>query len=604
MKRQSKSLSFFTFFIMVTVASGFTLPIYAPVVGPSPTNGKIGFMPNQIPTLSVSYSNGIWSFGPKVNVSISFLSGGVRSPLSTFSKVSVNANVKFNSILVRETDKIHYGLNITNLPLVVANALDDIRFKIDTSEKIEYSWDIDPLTNANVSDFSIPTLNLAFRFDDLQQAGFDLNISSDLGISVLKVKGKTSLLLDPITYSAPTITVTGFTAAVPCAFWDVWNASNVNGWGVVWNNNNTNTQYEFDCKLCIGDGTTGTFLNDTGKQAYFAITTAVVYITLKKNTTTTFGTLDDSVKKTSHNGCHFIFAASGWSYPIQVYAGDSTAKLYLFSSVLESPNVVSGGTAPYIEDNSGLAVVFVYNSILDRAALKGMGSASDLYNLQITNGYYGLNSLSASTNIAYIFGCRYAVYGYQNVGDIMTNFAVRNCITKFFLQDGGSGSRHLVNFDVDSWSFTWNNNPTNKIYRQYTLDLRVTYPNDTSFMNANVTLYDVYSTVVFSQLTNSSGQLATQTVSRGFYNATGGNTMYDYAPFTLNITSSYGNYTKIYTFTSKTYWDIALVATVIASSSSSNTGLVVGVAGFIIGLTISLAFGVRRRKNPKVEDTE
>jgi hypothetical protein len=314
-----------------------------------------------------------------------------------------------------------------------------------------------------------------------------------------------------------------------------------------------------DAKIIVGDASTATTFGDTGKQVYFTLTGAIVYVSLRKKSTATFGTLNDAGKKTSNNGCHFLFASSGWAYPFQVYAGDATAKLYLYSCTLEFPNVTSGGTAPYIEDNSSLAVLAVYNCILDRIAIKGFPSTADIYNVQVSNGYYGLNSISCAANVCYISGCKYAFYGYQNVGDIVSNMTVRNCITKFFLQDGGTGSRHLVNFDVDSWTFQWNNSPTNKIYRQYTIDLKVTDKENNNISGATVSLVDKNGTAIFSVTTAADGTIASQTVSRGYYDTAHGDTLQEYSPHTLTISKSgYQTYLKKFTLEAKISWEIKL----------------------------------------------
>ena len=358
-----------------------------------------------------------------------------------------------------------------------------------------------------------------------------------------------------ITYDAPSNTIT--IVGGPYNFTDVYNADVAGGWGKV--HLQGTIQFMIDAKLIIGDAVNTTTFADTGKQVYFTLTGGVIYVSLRKKSTTTFGTLNDATKKTSNNGCHFMFASSGWAWPFQVYSGDATVYFYLYSCVIEFPNVSSGGVAPYVEDNSGLAIVKIYNCVLDRAAPKNLGSACDIYNIQVTNGYYALNSMNAPCDVAFINGAKYAIYGFQNIGDVVSNFVVRNCITKFFLQDGGSGSRHLVNFDVDSWNFTWNNSPTGKIYRQYTFDLKVTDKDNNNISGATVSLVDKNGTSIFSVTTAADGTIAQQTVSRGYYAAATGDTLQEYSPHTLTVSKSdYQTYVKTFTLGAKTVWEIKL----------------------------------------------
>jgi hypothetical protein len=183
------------------------------------------------------------------------------------------------------------------------------------------------------------------------------------------------------------------------------------------------------------------------------------------------------------------------------------------------------------------------------------------------NAYTGAIEACKGAAISKVYAYK-VKYFYNNNGagiNTVSNLVGRNVVTSSIAQYQND-ALYLVNPDFDAWTFTWS--LTGNVYRQYTFDLKVSYPNDTAFENANVTLFNNVGTVVFTALTNSSGMVATQTVSRGFYNQTGGNTLYDYAPFTLNITSSYANYSKAFTLTEKTDWEIALTQSASSSASS------------------------------------
>jgi len=124
-----------------------------------------------------------------------------------------------------------------------------------------------PEMNFTIKRFHLPD-NLVLSFEDLFFKGFMVDVLNPTEIVVMGFEGKTHLNLDPITYSSPTITVTGYTGGTPCRFWDVWNASNVNGWGAVFNN--YDTQYFFNSsRLQIGDGSVLTYFADTAVQVAF-----------------------------------------------------------------------------------------------------------------------------------------------------------------------------------------------------------------------------------------------------------------------------------------------------------------------------------------------
>jgi hypothetical protein len=96
-----------------------------------------------------------------------------------------------------------------------------------------------------------------------------------------------------------------------------------------------------------------------------------------------------------------------------------------------------------------------------------------------------------------------------------------------------SANHYLINVETDTWAFQWlDANETGKIYRQYEFDL-------TTEPSAQVTLKDNAANTVFSVASNAvTGAIATQVVSRGYYQRSTGNTLQDYGPFTLTITKA------------------------------------------------------------------
>jgi hypothetical protein len=71
----------------------------------------------------------------------------------------------------------------------------------------------------------------------------------------------------------------------------------------------------------------------------------------------------------------------------------------------------------------------------------------------------------------------------------------------------------------------------------------------------------VNQTITFNATTSHSenGNIATQTVSRGYYDQAHGNTLQDYGPHTLTIIKAgYQNYIKKLTLSAKTAWEVKL----------------------------------------------
>jgi hypothetical protein len=122
---------------------------------------------------------------------------------------------------------------------------------------------------------------------------------------------------------------------------------------------------------------------------------------------------------------------------------------------------------------------------------------------------------------------------------------------------------YLINADSDAWTFGWSGtNGGTKIYRQYEFELTIANYTGTVLNGETVSLIMANGTSFYSGTTNSSGQIPTQTMTYGFYNQTGGNTIYSsaYSPYTLTITNTqgYDNYTSVFTPLAKTSLQIAL----------------------------------------------
>ena len=81
-----------------------------------------------------------------------------------------------------------------------------------------------------------------------------------------------------ITYSSSTntITIVGFNESSPCTFEDIYQADVSNGWGVV--SKQGDNQYEFRCKLQIGDGSNDTWLVDASKAVSHTVNDDFIYI--------------------------------------------------------------------------------------------------------------------------------------------------------------------------------------------------------------------------------------------------------------------------------------------------------------------------------------
>jgi hypothetical protein len=132
---------------------------------------------------------------------------------------------------------------------------------------------------------------------------------------------------------------------------------------------------------------------------------------------------------------------------------------------------------------------------------------------------------------------------------------------------GGDGmadvSAWFIDCIVNKWTFNWDESEgllTNTtVYRQYTFDLKVTNKDNNNISGATVTLKNKYGDSIFIVSTAADGTIATQTVTRGYYNKANGSDLIDESPHTLTITKAgYQTYVKKFILSSKTAWEIKL----------------------------------------------
>jgi hypothetical protein len=286
------------------------------------------------------------------------------------------------------------------------------------------------------------------------------------------------------------------------------------------------------------------------------------YLQVDSGGTATFGTLQSSVVKSTSSGCGIESMSATTKTAKSIYNNGGTLNIY--GTVI----TVASGTVDTLVSGVG-STTRIYNSVFYSIDLAGTGY--DVFNLNdqySTGSPYALDArsqtLSGTFNNLKVTKAQYVIGITHSVGadTTLSNLYSRNGTYLLYAQDASTNFAYnvwLINPDIDYWKLSTNTYWKGKLYRQYTFDLTVTYPNGTVIQNANATL--TYSGQkggkVGSWLTDSNGQIPTQTLTMGFYNYTGGNTIYSYNPY--NLTVVYGSYfyTKLFTLQTKTNWEIA-----------------------------------------------
>ncbi len=324
-------------------------------------------------------------------------------------------------------------------------------------------------------------------------------------------------------------------------------------WGVVWKMGAN--QYAFDAKLVIGDGSTATVFVDTNKSVAFN-DLGLVYpsasLSVTDNAALTLGTLLDASAKTVQEGCSLInYNTSAVGYIFIQGATTDAVNLY-------ACQVTASGNAQLRYCHGK-----IYHCVFGRY-IRVAVSVFDIFDLSMWYGTdTGAISVSSGTFDSVTIGNYvYALAAYGTYPQLVAkNCKLLNNTYDLYVNTLTDNDAYLINMEA-AWTFFWVGNSTKKIYRQYEFDLTVTDKTNTPLQGATVTLTDKNGTQAFSAMTNANGAIATQTITRGYYQQSTGDTLHDQAPHTLTVAKAgYQTYIKKFVITEKTRWAIKLATT-------------------------------------------
>lgn len=317
----------------------------------------------------------------------------------------------------------------------------------------------------------------------------------------------------------------------------------------------------------FGDGATVVIITFETGIVLSPSGTTTPYITVTNQTTLTFGILVDSTNKIVEDGGQVYVGGTGI-----IIRGDSGSKVYLYGvqfSFSGASSISISALDLHGDENR------IWGCLLNGVSIRGD-------NLNVDNSIfegvtYPFNtistlspqepSLSGTFNRITVLG-GYAPFSSSSsvTSDItVSNVYARNYTKIYFSQSltsfGDGIDFNFVNFDVDLWDFFMDAMDLATIWRKYTFDLTVTYPNGTAFSGATVTIqhYGINTGTDYTGTTDSNGEITQQTLIDGFYNQTGGNTIYDYNPYNIQITSDTMQTINMnFTLADKTVWNLPL----------------------------------------------
>ncbi|MBW2077898.1 MAG: hypothetical protein JRI71_10195 [Deltaproteobacteria bacterium] len=343
-----------------------------------------------------------------------------------------------------------------------------------------------------------------------------------------------------ITYSAVTntITVTGYTEAIPCNFTDIYNADVAGSWGVV--TRQCTNQLCFSAKLIIGDGSTATWLADTKKHILFVagVITAnwqqMIYVMASAHFR--LGTLYSATNKTTRSGSSVETANTANSF--RFIDVDYNGYVELYGSLLIGDGTKEQQVASVSDYPSSRGNIKIYNCLFESVTMSYAKNV-DIYKLTVENASRPCATLEGTISdlsISHQYNGYFSFQFYYSVSTVK-NLKITDigAAADTLLAEGITGNAYLINPDFEKWTINWRTSPYPTVHRQYEFDLKVVNKGGTAINGATVRIWDKDSNLIVNTTTNASGVITTQILNYGYYTAAGGNTPTMKTPHEMRI---------------------------------------------------------------------
>jgi len=372
----------------------------------------------------------------------------------------------------------------------------------------------------------------------------------------------------PITYDSGTntITVVGGTEDSPYTFDDIYQADVNNGWGKV--KKTADHSYTVNCFIKIGNGSTETWFADENKQVNFLAENFVSgngdYIfRITNHAHARFGKVVNEEIKSSGNGCQFIIQ-NDVPYWLRFLFNSGQLELYSTSVILTDRHDIMGANDTYNYQNR------IWNCIFQNSFHFSFTRNTDIFNLTVINGSTFLRRPEATTTVNHCVGlsCSKGIW-FQGVSGKVKDVYGRNITLYAFRLDSldeNDPDCYIINGDFDNWASKWKSvAPERKVFRQYTVNLKVVDEVGNPVEGAKVVLKDKNGNTVFSVLTDSDGKIEEQTVTYGYYQREGDG-YYEHdeiftsmSPHTFIVTKEgFQEYKIVFELSKKVDWEVVL----------------------------------------------
>jgi len=340
----------------------------------------------------------------------------------------------------------------------------------------------------------------------------------------------------PITYdsSTNTIVIVGGSETNPYTFEDIYQANQANGWGVV---EKKESAYFIHAIIQLGDGDNDAWLVDKNKQLFFYANYA--FKNPSQSGHLVLGEIENEEERTTRNGCYVECYGN-------YFTGFHIQEINLFDTKVVS-RWSGGGSFSYFRVDSCIGKI--WNSELHSILLMGNATDLDIYSVELGNFaedsivppfmYFDVGS--GSMEKITVVNCAYAAIHFWDAGFTIKNLVARNIRNALVLLRFARSESFAIDWEVD-WSrdiFEGNAyEGLNKLWRQYSFNVRVQDERDNPISGAKVVLKDNNGNIVYSEITNESGRTPIQILNWGYYTLDGSGNCIEYpsTPHTLIVT--------------------------------------------------------------------
>jgi len=413
-----------------------------------------------------------------------------------------------------------------------------------------------------ISEPTYQTYNTTISFND----------KTDLTIALKDTLGSGSCnttLITNFTYDSTDdyLTVVGGTSADPITMQDIYDCDDFHGYECI--TTNDLVSYSFACGLQIGNNSAAgntTFADESITISIDDDTTLHPdggWMNVKGSAYFKCGVLENATLKTTSRGCAFVSQRTSDTQFIRAIGNPTEIEIY--SSWFTAPSSVTSNNI-YVKGK-------IYNSYFIGTFWYSAGGywTVDAYNIEVTRSAWGWHYATEGTfeDLRFIGVSGVSdigIYLYAAKATVMKGTIIKGVWTRPIRALDITVDKYLINPTFEDWDLSWGGTSTADIYRQYELDLKVIDNTSAEISRELVgAVVNINSTSTDTKCynnrttTNSSGQIDTQTITKGYYNQTGDDTIYSCEPYRFIISKS-GYETLNFTanITEETKWHLPM----------------------------------------------